>query len=868
MKIKKLSLQAFGPYVGKVTIDFVRGLGTDRCFLIHGMTGAGKTTLLDAICFALYGKASGSLRTGAMLRSGKAAPEVETWVEFLFSLGERTYRVVRSPAYQREDRKSVTRARAELYAVQEGEERLLVTGVGEVTEYIETLTGFRCEQFRQVVLLPQGEFRAFLMSDSKRRGELMQALFHTERYAAIEKRLKQQAAELEERGKRCKAQREQLLAQAEADSESALAEALARQEALLASCKKKAAFLEQKRREKQQALSEAKALAAAFSRLAQAEKDCAEDERKRPDVEVFRDQLARAEKAAALIDKECLAATADTEARRSKGEAERAERDAETAKRRAESAMQQFAQEKARAGEGEILRRRIQQLEEAKAVAARVTQLAAALKSAERKGAAIKVRRLDEETAAGQAQQRLERLRTLERMGKAATLARNLREGDPCPVCGSCVHPRLAVAQEIVPEEQEIKEAEMVLGKLQQRARSSQDEEQRAIAEAAALKGRLAAEKESLPEGIAPDAAKMEAAYQQASTALHELEKRRQMCEEMSREAEKASSAAQAHAKSSRDHAEAQREKAERLRQQFIEARIAAGFPVQEEYDAALSGRWRDRKHRESVAQHIRAFEDAALRHQAARETAVAETEGKKMPDLAALAASLSAAEAAWQQMVQQEKETDVRLAQGKKWQAALSELAKEQGELEQKYRVAGRLAQVANGEQPYRVHFQTYIQRSIFRDVMDAANERLSVMSGQRYALALGSQADGRKADGLEIAVYDAYTGKCREAQSLSGGESFLASLALALGLADVVERYAGGIRLDTLFIDEGFGSLDSETLDLAIEALLKLQEGGRVIGIISHVEALAARIPCRLEVKKSPEGSTARFVSGTLRD
>ena len=173
----------------------------------------------------------------------------------------------------------------------------------------------------------------------------------------------------------------------------------------------------------------------------------------------------------------------------------------------------------------------------------------------------------------------------------------------------------------------------------------------------------------------------------------------------------------------------------------------------------------------------------------------------------------------------------------------------------------------MAGGEQPYRIHFQTYIQRSIFRDVMDAANERLGTMSGQRYALALGSQSDGRKADGLEIAVYDAYTGKCREAQSLSGGESFLASLSLALGLADVVERYAGGIRLDTMFIDEGFGSLDSETLDLAVEALLKLQEGGRVIGIISHVEELAARIPCRLEVTKSPEGSAAHFVTGTAR-
>ena len=159
MRIRKLSLQAFGPYVGKVALDFARGLGENRCFLIHGMTGAGKTTLLDAICFALYGKASGSLRTGTMLRSDKAAPETETWVELEFALGTRGYRVLRSPAYRREDRKSATRARAELYVQRGGEEELLVTGTSEVTEYLETLTGFRCEQFRQVVLLPQRQVR-------------------------------------------------------------------------------------------------------------------------------------------------------------------------------------------------------------------------------------------------------------------------------------------------------------------------------------------------------------------------------------------------------------------------------------------------------------------------------------------------------------------------------------------------------------------------------------------------------------------------------------------------------------------------------------------------------------------------------------
>ena len=273
MRIRKLSLQAFGPYVGKVALDFARGLGENRCFLIHGMTGAGKTTLLDAICFALYGKASGSLRTGTMLRSDKAAPETETWVELEFALGTRGYRVLRSPAYRREDRKSATRARAELYVQRGGEEELLVTGTSEVTEYLETLTGFRCEQFRQVVLLPQGEFRAFLMSDSRRRGELMQALFHTERYAALEKRLKERALDLAARARDCRAQQAQLLMQAEVASAEELAAALAQQEQALTACRERTASLRLAHEAQQRRLVSGQRLAAAFARLAQAEKD-------------------------------------------------------------------------------------------------------------------------------------------------------------------------------------------------------------------------------------------------------------------------------------------------------------------------------------------------------------------------------------------------------------------------------------------------------------------------------------------------------------------------------------------------------------------------------------------------------------------
>jgi len=135
--------------------------------------------------------------------------------------------------------------------------------------------------------------------------------------------------------------------------------------------------------------------------------------------------------------------------------------------------------------------------------------------------------------------------------------------------------------------------------------------------------------------------------------------------------------------------------------------------------------------------------------------------------------------------------------------------------------------------------------------------------MSGQRFSLnRVASGGDKRMAHGLDLEVWDEYTGTARPVSTLSGGESFLASLSLALGLADVVQSYSGGVNLDTIFIDEGFGSLDPEALDLAFQALLDLQASGRLVAIISHVPELRDRIPTRLEVTSGRSGSSAAFV------
>lgn len=189
-----------------------------------------------------------------------------------------------------------------------------------------------------------------------------------------------------------------------------------------------------------------------------------------------------------------------------------------------------------------------------------------------------------------------------------------------------------------------------------------------------------------------------------------------------------------------------------------------------------------------------------------------------------------------------------------------LESLAVEGRDVETRYAVLGRLSEVANGNNPRRMTFQRFVLATLLDEVLEAASLRLLRMSRGRYALQrVREQGDQRVAGGLDLEVFDHDTGTTRPANTLSGGEGFLASLSLALGLADVVQSRAGGIQLDTLFVDEGFGTLDPESLDFAIRTLLDLQQAGRLVGIISHVSELRERIDVRLEVRPGVSGSQA---------
>jgi exonuclease SbcC len=290
----------------------------------------------------------------------------------------------------------------------------------------------------------------------------------------------------------------------------------------------------------------------------------------------------------------------------------------------------------------------------------------------------------------------------------------------------------------------------------------------------------------------------------------------------------------------------------------FEEALAEAHFHSRSDFDLAR----RTPEEIETLAQALKthAEEAAAAQDRATRAEALAE--GLTAPDVATLQAARDEAQARFAQAAEALGRAQAERAALDRLEQDLTRLTKAMSDQDRRYRAVANLAGVARGDEGDRVSFERYVQGALLDDVLVSASERLRLMSKQRYGLRrTATSVDQRRAGGLQLEITDTHTGRSRAVSSLSGGEGFQASLALALGLSDVVQRHAGGIRLDTVFIDEGFGSLDPEALDLALRTLEDLNQGGRLVGLISHLEEVKARIPARLEVIPGPGGSHARF-------
>ena len=870
MRPLRLELTAFGPYPGAQVVDF-RELGERRLFLIHGPTGSGKTTLLDAISFALYGDASGGDRDGKGLRSQFAGPDRTTGVVLDFALGERVYRVARQPEQERAKLRgegtTVSTASAALWdrtglePDEEGEGRVLAARPMQVTEEVVRLLGFRSEQFRQVIVLPQGRFIDLLLARSKEREEILRQLFDTAFYGLIEDALKRRSRELRSQADRLRAQRETLLDQAGCADEQLLAALLSSLEDEKRQADMRLEQLHESSSAATQALERARVEAARFNKFERATAALQRLQARQAEIDAMKRRLEAGRRAATLEDLE----NGFREQRRRAEAVRDALRGLERRRTEADHALDQsgrvLSAEQARAPEQEALKRELAELEQALPLLQELSELLRQQDSARA-----------EKQAAGarleQAKQELERaraecgaLRHAREAGSAALLARALLPGEPCPVCGSTTHPRKAEGSDEVPSPEAVAGADAAVAAAEQGLEDGREAQQSAEAVLSRFEAGIAALTKQLRGRVQPTV-EGAAEARHSVGAVQEKVRRGEAALKAALEADQLARdesvrvAVELEAASRQSNAadaalrEAQQTWLQRLQQ--------AKFAIEEEYLAAhLSG-----KELESLARTVEEYESALAEARFAAAQVQSEIEGRVRPELKELEQGATAAGLAYRKAANESGQLTERLQALASVQQRLNQISADYQDVEARYGVFGSMSEVARGENLHRISLQRFVLASRLDDVLAAASRTLSKMSRGRYLLRRNIEtADRRSAGGLELEVEDAYTAGTRPVATLSGGESFQAALALALGLSEVVQAYAGGIRLDTIFIDEGFGTLDPEALDLAIDTLLDLQQSGRLVGVISHVPELRERIDVRLEILAGAGGSRAVF-------
>jgi exonuclease SbcC len=868
-----VSMQAFGPYAGVQTLDFadLRGAGF---FLITGPTGAGKTTVLDAMSFALYGDTSGGAeseggRSGAAMRSDHADPGTLTRVVFDFSIGADLYRVERLPEQERPKLRgegtTTHPQEATMWRLRRDDDGALsidgaplATGWTKVKAKAEDVLGFRGEQFRQVVMLPQGRFQQLIEADSNEREQILRALFDTGHYAAIELALKDEAATLRRAAEKVMTQRDEVLRQAESPSADDLRERCARLSVEAQDAAQHADEAEAADKASQKLLAEGHDAATRLREHAAAAAQIVELAARDAEIELLRAELDAAQRAAEVADVAREAGDAEAGLSIARDAAETTSSEAAAAAAALAAAAAALELQVSRAAAREHAAAEVTRFEAFVAGAGELANAREALVTATAEASA---RRREAEAADASwtaARALLAGLEAAWRDAQAGLLARSLGDGLPCPVCGSTEHPSPAELTADAPAEDDVDAARAAVESALERrdtARASLQRAEAALAGAEALAGERAA---GLPPELAdPDV--LEKALGEARRVERELRVAFEHAQTSAHEAEIAATGSEAgRGAAGRARAGADtraREAGARLAERLAQA----GFSGEAERQNAH----RDPSAIDQLEKLVSGHEQSALKAAERLRLAEQAAQGFEPPDLTRLETEAEACVAT----ARNAREAAIGLRAGaeaaEKLLTRLDELAAEAAGFEARYAVVGRLADVANRRNARGLSFQSYVLGAFLDDVLVAASERLRTMSKSRYLLERTEERSGRKlAAGLGLLVYDAWTGVARPVTTLSGGEKFMAALSLALGLAEVVQAHAGGIRLETVFVDEGFGSLDDESLDLAISSLMSLNEGGRLVGIVSHVSELRERIDARLEVSAGTSGSSARFV------
>ncbi len=915
MRPLKLKISAFGPYGDTITFDFTK-LGTGGIYLITGDTGAGKTTIFDAITYALYGEVSGNNREASMLRSKYASNGTPTEVELTFSYYGKEYKIKRNPEYERASKRgdglTTEKANAEL-TYPDGR---VITRIKDVDNSVLDIIGIDRNQFCQIAMIAQGDFLKLLFAPTKERMEIFRHIFKTQNFSSLQESLKRETGVLSDE---CSAIRSSISQYVDGtlcdednlnykevikakNGELTTSDTIELIEKLIKNDKDLEKSLNAKKEKIQKELDEVKsriAKASEFEKakidltLADAElKECQLQEgnlkeelltekEKQPKLKEHSEKIAEIKAFLPDYDELCIKEKAYNLNAFFITESEEKILKAENEIKAFEESIKSLTEENVslkKSGENKLklstekkaFEDEVQKLQGLNEGVIELKSLWSLYKSAlgiyEEK-ALISSQRDDE----------LKLKNKLYLDAQAGILADTLKSGAPCPVCGSKEHPNVATKPENAPSKEELD----MMHNLSQKALNDANE---AREKAGKIKGAFEEKRNNMKKEITSllgdislddaqgfildrishiekqtselktkiekeeknEARKeeLEKLIPQKSEALNEANKR--LCEikdevKFKSVENKASLSRINELKlkltfENKQKAEEQIREFEKLiyeAQHSLELKGEALTKCREKIASLLSKKEEISKRLEGRAE-IDAEAEISLKNSLEKELESLDNQGKIIHSkISANVASLENIKL---------KSTDlIAIEKRLMWVKALSNTANGN--------ISGR----------EKIMLETYIQANYFDRIIERANTRLMIMTDGQYDLVRRKEALNKQGQsGLDLNVIDHHNGTERSVKTLSGGESFVASLALALGLSDEIQAKAGGIKLDTMFIDEGFGSLSEEILSKAIKALTSLADGNRLVGIISHVGELKQRIDKQIVVTKDKSGKS----------
>lgn len=914
MRPLKMTVSAFGPYAGKTEINFSK-LKDPGLYLITGDTGAGKTTIFDAISYALFGEASGKVRESSMLRSKYAAPEDKTYVSLTFSYMGKTYTAERNPEYLRPSKRGGGETMQSADASLTLPDGSVISGIRDVGEKIKELLGVDKNQFSQIVMLAQGDFLKLLLSSTDERKAIFRNLFKTGLYSDLQEKLKEETSsaksEYDKESAFLSSACDITLLRDEYKAEfydarnlsefdrikDVLAKTIKKDTSESAKLKKEAdginnllLSLAGKLSRAEDALKRDKSLESLKKEEAEIKSDLslkseelesaksafllAEENAKEADILTLRlSDYDRLDEKNALLserikDEDELIKKLSALKLKINALAEKSSAIKKEQKRIADRAEEK---EKTLA----LISETEKAIERSQALSGDLRDLISALSKLSKEQAEYKKAK---ELSDGLSEKYSE-INSAFLDAQAGIIASSLSDGKPCPVCGSVTHPAPAHLLPFSPDESDVKKAKTAVDK----ARETSEEKSRGC-------GVLSGTVKTLTEKIR--SVRSDFCAENADAVLLESDENAlTLCKKLSAlNDEKKLFASDGECLKELDsELSDSEEKISLVKENAVrtESEIKAAKKNISEIKKAvreLSGTLKFSS-KSDAEKHIKRLTDL-------KNEAIETLDGKKS-ELEALNAKLNTVSGKIASLGEEQKDREaenldvleqkkaelteksdavkseldnytVRINGNKKALAQIEKSLKKTEKIKSRWSMLKSLSDTANGtiSGKEKIKLETYVQSEFFDRIIRRANLRFMIMSGGQYELIRSKTYNNKRSQlGLDLNVIDHYNGSERSVKTLSGGEAFKASLSLALGLSDEIQSMHGGTSFDTLFVDEGFGSLDSESLEKALRALYSLSESNKTVGIISHVAELREKIPNQIVVSKDKSGHS--FVS-----